>query len=99
MDTDNEPPRAQTHVDQESNLIQEIQYAVSGQKATFCCGGSVPIIADSGEAKEHRFDDVAGLIASPPVVLRWDLEGGMYTLISYLLFLATHLLSTASSLA
>ena len=83
MDTDNEPPKTPTHFDQESKLIDEIQSAVSGQKATFCCGGSVPIIiADSDEAKEHRFDDVAGLIASPRVVLRWDLSGGMYGAIS-----------------
>ena len=87
MDTDNEPPRNPTHVDQEPNLIYELQHVVSGQKATFCCGGSVPIITDSDEAKEHRFDDVAGLIKSPPVVLRWDLPGGMYVPISYL---ATH---------
>ena len=99
MDTDNERPGVPTHVDQESKLIDEIQHAVSGQKATFCCGGSVPIVADSDEAKEHRFDDVAGLIASPPVVLRWDLPGGMYGRISYFLFLVTLSLSTVLSVA
>ena len=72
------PLEIPTHINTESSLVDEMQYAMSGQKATFCCGGSVAIIADSDEAKEHRFDDVAGLIASPPVVLRWDLEGGMY---------------------
>ncbi|KAM0802292.1 hypothetical protein BDR22DRAFT_844059 [Usnea florida] len=68
MDTDNESPGVK--------LSHEIQSAVSDQTATFCCGGSVPIIADGDEAKEHRFDDVAGLIASPPVVLRWDFQNG-----------------------
>ena len=86
MDTDNESPGLK--------LSNEIQSAVSDQTATFCCGGSVPIIADGDEAKEHRFDDVAGLIASPRVVLRWDLQDGMYALITYL---ATHSLSTLSS--
>ena len=99
MATDNEPSRDPTHVDQESKLIEEIQYAVSEQKATFYCGGSVPIIADNDEAKKHRFDDVAGLITSPPVVLRWDLPSGMYAPISNLLFFATHSLSTVSSTA
>lgn len=99
MATDNEPSRVPTQVDQESKLIKEIQYAVSEQKATFCCGGSVPIIADNDEAKKYRFDDVAGLIASPPVVLRWDLPSSMYAPISYLLSFATHSLSTVSSTA
>ena len=100
MDTDNEPSRVPTHVDHESTLIDEIQSAVSGQTATFCCGGSVPIIvADSDEAKEHRFDDVAGVIVSPAVVLRWDLSSGTYALISYFLFLSSHSLSIVSSIA
>ena len=97
MDTDNEPPRAQTQLSQESKLVEEIQHVVTGQKATFCCGGSVAIITNSDEAKEHRFDDVAGLIASPPVVLRWDLPSGMYAPISCFLFPATHSLLTVSS--
>ena len=99
MDTDNELPRPRTHVGKKLRLIDEMQNAVSEQNATFCCGGSVPIIADTDEAKEHRFDDITGLIASPPVVLRWDLPSGMYSPISHLLFLVTHSLSTVSSIA
>ena len=97
--TDNEPSRVSTQVDQESKLIEEIQFAVSEQKATFYCGGSVPIIANSDEAEKHRFDDVAGMITSPPVLLRWDLPSGMYAPISYLLFFATPSPSTVSSTA
>lgn len=65
---------------EESRLISAMGNAISNQKAAFACGGTVPIITTSDEGKEDRFDDVAGLIASPPVVLRWDLPSGTYIL-------------------
>lgn len=63
---------------EESTLINAMRSAISRQKAAFCCGGRVPITAFSDEGEEDRFDDVAALITSPPVVLRWDLPSGMY---------------------
>ena len=65
---------------EESRLIRAMVAAASAQKAAFCCGGIVPIAATSEDGKEGRFDDVAGLVSSPPVVLRWDLPSGMYIL-------------------
>ena len=64
---------------EESRLIDALQNAVSGQRIQFCCGGTVPI--DTTEGKKGRFDDVVGLISSPPVVLRWDLPSGACILI------------------
>lgn len=64
---------------EESRLLKVMNYAISKQNAAFCCGGQVPIVAIADEGEEHRFDDVAGMITSPPVVLRWDLPSGMYS--------------------
>ncbi len=63
-----ESSEASSELSEESRLIEALQNAVSGQKTEFCCGGTVPI--DTTEGKESRFDDVVGLITSPPVVLR-----------------------------
>ena len=65
---------------EESRLLKAMNYAISEQNVAFCCGGQVPIIATADEGKEHRFDDVAGMITCPLVVLRWDLPSGMYIL-------------------
>ena len=75
-------------------LIDAMQNAVSKQKAVFCCGGTVPIAAITDGGKEDRFDNVVGLITSPPVVLRWDLPSGMNFLKRVLLFLITCSLSS-----
>ncbi|KAK4695497.1 hypothetical protein P7C71_g2267, partial [Lecanoromycetidae sp. Uapishka_2] len=59
----------------ETDFFREIEEAVCGQKATFCCGGEVPISANS----ETRFDTVIAneaSVSSPPVVLRWDRPSG-----------------------
>ena len=66
---------------EESRLFTAMRNAISKQKAAFACGGTVPTIATTNEGKEDRFDDVAGLITSPPVVLRWDLPSGLFILI------------------
>lgn len=79
---------------EESRLINAMEKAISKQKAAFACGGTVPIIATTDEGKEDRFDDVAGVITSPPVVLRWDLPSGMYILKNFLLYFATRSLSS-----
>lgn len=63
---------------EESMLIDAMMSAISMQKAAFSCGGQIPTTAIADEGEEHRFDDVAGLITSPPMVLRWDLPSGMY---------------------
>ena len=63
---------------EEFRLIDAMENAISKLKAAFCCGGQVPIMAIADEGEEHRFDDVAGVITSPPVVLLWDLTSGTY---------------------
>ena len=63
---------------EESRLIVAMENAISQQKAAFCCGGSGSIVAITDDSKEDRFVDVAGLVISPPVILRWDLPSGMY---------------------
>ena len=76
--SENEGSSSRASEYEESRLIDTMENAISKQKAAFCCGGQVPIIAIADEGEEHHFDDVAGMITSPPVVLRWDLTSGTY---------------------
>ena len=80
------------------NRLHKINNHVSHQPgrqlAVFCCGGTVPIVAIAEGDEEDRFDDLVGLITSPPVVLRWDLPSCMNFLKRISLFFTTCSLSS-----
>src|SRR5271156_5102959 len=56
-------------------LLGQLEAAVTAQQAAFCCGGTIQIAAARGCIYEHITVDAEPL-ASPPVVIRWDLPNG-----------------------
>jgi hypothetical protein len=56
-------------------LLGQLGAAVTAQQAAFCCGGTLQIAAARGCIYEHVTADAEPL-ASPPVVIRWDLPSG-----------------------
>ncbi|MCJ1249499.1 hypothetical protein MMC30_006723 [Trapelia coarctata] len=51
--------------------LNELRVAIGHQRATFCCGGSIPVV--SGQGNHFRQLNPEGEpCASPSVVLRWD---------------------------
>jgi hypothetical protein len=56
-------------------LLDQLEAAVTAQQAAFCCGGTIPIAAARDCIYEHVTVDAKPL-ASPPVVIRWDLPSG-----------------------
>jgi hypothetical protein len=56
-------------------LLGQLGAAVTAQQAAFCCGGTLQIAAARGCIYEHVTADAEPL-ASPPVVIPWDLPSG-----------------------
>ena len=55
--------------------LGRLKTAVTAQQAAFCCGGTIPIAA----ARDCIYEDITvdtEPLASPPVVIRWDLPSG-----------------------
>jgi hypothetical protein len=75
----NDPPKAKKTLAQlaEQQILEQLKEAVKGYQsiASYCCGGSIPISASTGNSPFATTASGESPLTAPPIALRWDVSG------------------------